>query len=146
MEEPRYDEDPKGGSAIGNPQPDKKEANAFDKIHRELTDDELKNPIVQKWLISEVDKLHSCENKLSALQKDYHKLDKENAVLKTKSEGSLISEILSCTMFAIGPAMLGLTPSLLQNGKMWYMSWIILVLGIVLLLGAIIAKTLNLKK
>jgi hypothetical protein len=108
----------------------------YSKLRRELTDDELSNPAVQKLLISEIDKLEIKIAQLEDIEKDFHSVDKEKAVLQEKIKTHNSLEILYSFCLSVGSAILGLSSMF----KIAETGWIFLLVGGLLIIGGILSK------
>ena len=110
----------------------------FSKIDRELSESELHDPSILKFLVNERDDYLKCKEKLDEYIAKYHSLDKKNAVLEGKITSSASHEILYSVMLALGPALLGLLPSL-SGEKIW--TYIVVgIVGVGLIVGAVWSK------
>jgi len=65
----------------GTPLSHSKGRRAFSKLRRELTDEELSSPAVQRLLIDDIERLEKENGKLSDYQDSYYTADKKAAVL-----------------------------------------------------------------
>lgn len=122
-----------------------KHGGAFSKLNRELQDEDLNNRGTQRLILNELDKYEICKRQLEEYMGKFHVSDKENAVLKSKLNSSTAFEITNGFMLTIGSILIGLTPSILKDGSTYYLTWIILGVGIIALGGGIIAKYINRK-
>jgi hypothetical protein len=109
---------------------------AFAKLRRELTEDELGTPAVQRLLLMEIERLERVETELVGYRARFHDVDKRAAVLAEKGKKWTATEIVHAVCLSVGSALIGYAPSLSQPGaqRMAY------ALGIVLVAGAIFAK------
>lgn len=109
---------------------------AFRRIPRELTEEELANPAVQKLLVGNLDRLEIEKEEYRAYMERFHEADKKVAVLEEKGKTKLALEILSGTCLTCGGLAIG------QINAPWPQPsvWIAVVLGLVLLGGGIYAK------
>jgi len=111
----------------------------FQKIARELAADDLSNSAVHKLLLNELDKLEDQVASLQSVKEDYHKLDKENAVLKEKVKKNTAFELLYTICLAVGSACIGFS-------KLFNFSeqgWVLVLFGGVLILTGILTKILK---
>ncbi|MEY1638430.1 hypothetical protein [Tenuifilum osseticum] len=107
----------------------------FLNIKRDLNEEDLKSPAVQRLLLSENDKLEHQVHRLEIFEEKFHSLDKECAVLKEKVSQNTAFEIIFTTCIAIGSALCGIS-SLYWSQK----GYILLLIGLGLTLGGILAK------
>lgn len=122
-----------------------KQGGAFSKLKRELQEEDLSNRGTQILILNELDKYEACKKQLEQYRDKFHAADKENAVLSTRISSSTFFEITNSALLTIGSILVGLTPSVLKEGKPYYLTWVILSMGIVALVGSIATKFLNKK-
>lgn len=108
----------------------------YSKLRRELSDDELSNPAVQKLLISEIDKLEIRVAELEICEKEFYEVDKAKAVLEEKMKTHSSQEILYSFCLSIGSAIMGLSSLVKLNET----GWIFLLVGGLLIIGGILSK------
>lgn len=113
---------------------------SFAKLRRELSDDELASPAVQRMLIDEIERLDSERIDLSSYRTKYHDSDKRAAVLDEKFKGKIAIEIIHVACITVGAAALGYAPSIWQSQPT---AWIVAIFGLVLVLAGIIAKAVK---
>ena len=118
----------------------KKGQRAFQKITRELSDDDLANPAVQKILLDEKEQLEVENTELRSYREQFHLADKRVAVLEEKDKTYVAAEIVSGICLTVGAAMLGYAPSL---WKFQPSGWLISVFGAVLIIGGVVAKVVK---
>lgn len=123
-----------------------KHGDAFSKLNRELQDEDLNNRGTQRLLLNELDKYEMCKTQLEEYREKFHSADKTNAVLSARLSSSTAFEITNSCMITIGSILIGLTPSILEGGKTYYLTWIILAVGLIALSGGIISKIVIRKK
>ena len=71
----------------------------------------------------------------------YFERDKTCAVYFQIIKTSKLFEVVCSTMLAVGPALMSLSPSIVdKNGNWYYLSTFILVLGGVILVSGVLAK------
>ncbi|WP_430405943.1 hypothetical protein [Fluviicola sp.] len=108
----------------------------YSKLRRELSDEDLSNPAVQKLLLSEIDKLEVRVSELELIEGKFHQVDKEKAVLEEQIKAHNAMEVLYSFCLAIGSGLLGLAS--LFDVKVT--GWIFLLSGGVLIIGGILSK------
>ncbi len=121
----------------GNESP--KSRKAFSKLRRELSDEELNSPAVQKLLLDNLDQLENTNFELEIFEEKFHAVDKEKAVLEEKLKSTQSSEILYTFTLTIGAAIMGLAPTFWTTGY----GWLVVVVGFLLVLGGLISKFVN---
>lgn len=108
----------------------------YSRLRRELSEEDLTNPAVQKLIISDIDKLESRITDLEDFQEKFHKADKDKAVLEEKMKAHNSHDILYSFCLSAGSGLLG-AASLF---KIKEEGWIFLVLGGILIIGGILSK------
>lgn len=117
--------------------PNVKTGKAFSALKRELSDDELSSTGVQKLLLEELERLKEENRALESVNNDFHRVDKDLAVLKEKQKRNVRDEIISGSCLAVGAASLGYAPSLWEHQPA---GWVLIAFGIVLTICGILAK------
>lgn len=105
--------------------------------HRELNDEELASPAVQKLLLDEIDRLENENIALKSYQSDFYLTDKKLAILEQKNKQTLSFEILSLTCTTIGAACIGYSRAIWSDTPT---AAIFISIGVALIVGGIIAK------
>ena len=108
----------------------------YSKLKRELSEEDLKSPAVQRLLLAEIDKLEFKVSDYGVLRNNFHKIDKECSVLKEKAKSSKSSEILYGFSLTIGSIIIGLSSLVWDDGY----GWINLTIGGLLIIGGLISK------
>lgn len=117
---------------------------AFSKISRELSEDDLKSPGTQRLLLGEIDQYEECKKQLDKYKDLYYKKDADCKVYQEKLKSNATLEVASGSLLAIGPALMSMSISVVdKDGKWYYISSILLVIGIIMLLCGIITKILK---
>lgn len=114
---------------------------AFGKLRRELSDEELSSPAVQRLLLDEIERLEKDNGKLVEYQDLYHEADKKGAVLSEKLKSNIAQDVIFGVCLTIGAALLGLAPSIWSPDKPH--GWISIALGVVLIVGGIASKVVK---
>ena len=114
---------------------------AFRRISRELTEEDLANPVVQKLMVDNLYRLEEEKEEYRLYMERFHEADKKVSVLeekeKEKSKTKLVLDILSGTCLTFGGIAIG------QINSLWPYQpsgWIIAGLGMGLLAGGIAAQ------
>ena len=110
---------------------------AFRKITRELSDEDLKNPAVQRILLDEIEKLEYEKDFLNQYRDQFHEADKHVEVLKEKIRTVRAIEILSGVCFTFGAGAIGYAPALWQSQPLGYIAF---TFGVLLVLCGVIAQ------
>lgn len=113
---------------------------AFSKVRRPLSEEELSSPAVQRLLLDELDRLEQLVSELSEYQNSFHELEKELAMLRERTRKSTALEILSGVCLTFGACLIGLTPYLWRSRLQGYLS---LVIGGSLIICGIISRALR---
>jgi hypothetical protein len=109
--------------------------NPYTNIKRELSEEELKSPAVQKLLLNEHDKLEKKIAELEGYIDRFHTSDKLRAILEEKLKGTNAFEVLYSFCLTAGSALAGI------SGIFWDKNgYLLLIIGFVILLGGIISK------
>lgn len=138
--------------SIGQPQPDETGARPVDTplpksrkalagVQRELSQEDLASPGVQKMLIEELERAEEENIELRAFREKFHGADKELGIAKQKIKGWTAMEILSTGCIAVGAAAFAYLP---EAVKTKYGGWVAVAFGGVLTLIGILAKTTRL--
>ena len=107
---------------------------AFSKLDRELTEDDLKSPGTQRLIINELDKYEECKENLEYFREQYYERDAQCKVYEEKLKANTTNEVASGFLLAFGPSLMTLSPSIVdKDGEWYYLSTIVLAIGIVLL-------------
>ena len=110
---------------------------SFARMRRELTDDELSNPAVQKMMMDEIDRLDREREDLLTYRDKFAETDKSCAILHEKLKPKIAADVFFGGGTAIGSAMIGLAPSVWNVGVIGIALG---ALGVALLLSGILAK------
>jgi hypothetical protein len=117
-----------------------KNRKALSRLKRELSDDELSSPGVQKMLVEEIERIESEVNRLAEYRDRYYASDKEVALLKEQRKKSLSGEIIFGGCLAVGAAALGYAPAVWDSQPT---GWISLIFGTVIIVLGIVAKAVQ---
>lgn len=104
-------------------------------VRRELSEEELTSPAVQRLLLSDHDRVERECERLKSYEEDFHKCDKKVAVLEEKLKQSTASEILYTCCVSSGSILAGVS-GIYWNNR----GWILLCIGIALVIGSVIYK------
>lgn len=118
-----------GGEAHGN----RKGRQALSNVRRELSEEEISSPAVQRMLLDELDRLETEAGELREFKDRFYAADKEAAVLRERLRGSVARD----AGLGVGAAMLGFAPSLWSSQPA---GWIVVALGVALVAFALLAK------
>jgi hypothetical protein len=138
---PLHEQQPEESGAIATPVQATKTRRALSGLKRELTDQELAEPGTQKMILEEIERLSDENGRLSSFEDDFHRVDKDLAVVKEKQKRNIAAEIVSGSCLAVGAAALGYAPAVWASPPS---GAIALVFGAVLTISGIIAKAIKL--
>jgi hypothetical protein len=85
---------------------------AYSKVRRELSEDELQNPVVQRLLVNDLDRIEGEVAELRHFRDEFHKCDKAKAVLEGARKQKIAVQIVKDVCFFAGGALVGIAPSL----------------------------------
>jgi hypothetical protein len=111
----------------------------YSRIRREISEDDLSSPAVQRILLGEVDKLQSQVNDLEVIETQFHVVDKKSAVLEEKLKAVNSQEVLYSLCLTIGAAVIGLSSMIWEKGY----GWIAITIGSLLLVGGIVSRVMK---
>jgi hypothetical protein len=117
--------------------PSRKSRQSFSRVKRELSDEELSSPAVQKLLIEEIERLESDNDALSVYREKFYESDKKKAILEEKLQKNIANDIIFGACLTVGSAALGYAPSLWASQPS---GQIALIFGVVLILGGIASR------
>jgi hypothetical protein len=129
-------DDPSGARSQNNQ--DLKKESAYEKLPRGLSEEDLKNPGVQKLILSDLDSFEEENKILKKFQDKFHQLDKVNAVLEEKLKKTQRSEIFYSFCIAFGGVLIGFSKSIWDKDKS--LAILSLVFGGVLFIGGLVFK------
>jgi len=109
MATPETQPDESGASPVSTASP--KTRKALSRLKRELSEDELATPGVQKMLIAELERLDAENDALVHYRDQYYDVERRLAVASGKLNEKRAAEILSTACIAIGGAALGYAPA-----------------------------------
>lgn len=125
----------------GSPLSHGKGRRAFSNLRRELSDEELSSPAVQRLLLDDIDRLEKDNGSLSDYQTSYYEADKKVAVLNEKLKTNIAQEVTFGVCLTIGAALIGFAPSLWLPDKPH--GWVSVALGVILIIGGIASKVVK---
>jgi len=110
---------------------------SFARLRRELSDEELLSPAVQRLLLDEIDRLERESSELKVFRDRYYDANRKCAVLEEKNKVSKAQEIMYGVCLTMGAASMGFAPSLWSHQPDGYIS---LAFGIVLIGGGVASR------
>ncbi|UST83309.1 hypothetical protein [Pseudomonas siliginis] len=113
---------------------------SFSKLRRELSDEELSSPAVQRMLIDEIERLDSERVDLSVFRNKFHDADRRAGILEERFKSKICIEIIHIACVTVGAAALGFAPSIWTNQPAAMMS---LIFGTVLVIAGLAAKAVK---
>ena len=109
------------------------EQGAFDKLSRLVDEEELKNPVIARILLGDIDILKKERGELIDFRAKFYESDKDCAVLKNQVKGESKFQILYSLTLSIGGIIFGLA----FTTKDWIFT-VLLICGICLLIAGVI--------
>lgn len=134
--DPQPDVEPKAGESLP-PISDVKPATSrksLAKISRELRDEDLASPVAQKMMLDELERLEAECEKGKSHQADFHRADKECAVLREKLKSNKAVEVVILACSTLGGIALGFSTTT---------NWQVGALGAILVVAGIVSKTIK---
>lgn len=128
-------------SGSGTSAPPPKGRPAFRKLRRELNDDELASPAVQRMLIDDLESLAEESSKLKEYQDKYHTADKQAAVLEEKLKERVSQDIVFGVCLTVGAAALGYAPTIWDTKEP--SGWFAIAFGVILIVSGIASKVVK---
>ena len=113
---------------------------AFRDIRRQLTDDDLANPGVQRLILEELERAEEQCETLQTYVDRFYEADKRAAVLEAAASSEKTVEILFRVGVGLGGTLIGLSPSLWQEGLPGVL---VLVVGIVLVGSTVVVQAVR---
>ncbi|UOK40084.1 hypothetical protein MJP36_09645 [Pseudomonas palleroniana] len=113
---------------------------SFSKLRRELSDDELLSPAVQRLLIDEIERLEKVTTDLSYFKDEFHKSDKKAGVLEERFKTKISVELIHFASLSAGAALLGFAPAIWVNQPT---ATVLAIAGGLLVLVGILAKVVK---
>ncbi len=110
---------------------------SFSKLRRELSDDELSSPAVQRLLLDEIERLDRQVSELESYRKGFYDMGKRTAVLEQKVNRRVASEIMFAVCLCVGAAAMGYAPAVWNHQPSGYLS---IAFGAVLIFGGAISR------
>lgn len=135
----RPDQEPQDTEA-GIPQPPVKGRRSFARVRRELSEEELKSPAVQRLFVEEIERLERENTGLLDYQEGYHEADKQVGIMQERIKASLAGEIIYGVCMTVGAAALGFAPTLWSTQPAGVLS---IVFGAVLLIGGVVSRVVR---
>lgn len=132
----RPDQEPKEASE-GTTITPQKGRRAFINLRRELSDEELASPAIQRMLIDDIERLEKEKFELSEYQEKYYEADKKAAILDEQVKKSVSQEVIFAVSLAVGAASLGYAPAVWANQPT---GWIAIAFGLVLIAAGIASR------
>lgn len=112
---------------------------AFSKIRRELSEQDLATPGVQKMLLEELERAESKLESAESYSDKFHAADKEAGILRQQLKTQKAQEVLYAAGIAVGSVMIGLGLSLWSAKG----GWLVPLLGLVLLGGSLVSRIIR---
>jgi hypothetical protein len=111
----------------------------YSRIRREISEEDLASPAVQRILLGEVDKLQSQVALLEITESNFHMVNIKSAVLEEKLKAVNSHEVLYSLSLSIGSVIIGLSSMVWDKGY----GWIAIAVGSVLVVGGIVSRVIK---
>lgn len=111
----------------------------YSRIRREISEEDLQSPAVQRILLGEVDRLQTQISDLELIKVKYHAADKQTAILNEKIKALTSHEVLYGICLTVGSAIIGLASLLWASGY----GLVAIAIGSVLVVGGVVSKVLK---
>lgn len=112
---------------------------AFDKLRRDLSDEELGQTGVQKLLLFQIEELGEKIRDLEPFRTRFHRVDVALAVARSRIQGNTWVSILEAVCLAFGGIFFGMSRSADSEGEIHW-DWLMLGGGALLILLAVVAR------
>lgn len=132
---PSISKEPIGNRHVHRSQEESIPVDPYANVRRELSEEELASPAVQRLLLSDHDRVERECERLKSFEDEYYKCDKKVAVLEEKLKKSTASEVLYTCCVSTGSLLAGVS-GIYWNNK----GWILLCIGVALVMGGVIFK------
>lgn len=113
---------------------------SFAKLRRELSDDELGTPAVQRLLLDDIERLEGEARDAKEFREKFHEADKRAAILDEKFKGKISIEVVHAACITVGGVALGFSPSVWSTQPT---GWIFVGLGLLMLVAGVVAKAVK---
>ncbi|GMU66651.1 MAG: hypothetical protein AMXMBFR36_29250 [Acidobacteriota bacterium] len=113
---------------------------SLSKIRRELSDDELSSPAVQRMLVDEIERLERDNADLASYRDQFHAVDKRASVLEERSRKAIAAEIIFAVCLSVGSAAMGYAPSAWSSQPS---GWLALIFGALIVLGGVVSRVVQ---
>ena len=133
-------EEPTEDHTGAEPKPTAKGRQSLSKIRRELSDEELLSPAVQRMLVDEIERLERENADLSEFRTRFHSMDKKAVLLEERAKKSLSGEIVFGACLTIGAAAIGYAPAAWSSQPS---GWLSLIFGTLLVAGGIVSRVVQ---
>lgn len=111
----------------------------YSQIRREISEEDLASPAVQRILLGEVDKLQHKVETLEVIESKFHVADKKSAILEEKLRSVNSQDILYSACLTIGSAIIGLSSMVWEKGY----GPATIAIGSVLVVVGIVSRLMN---
>ena len=113
---------------------------SLSRVRRELSEEELSSPAVQRLLVEEIERLERERTQLLEVQREFYDVEKEAAILKEKLKQKVGGDIVFSVLLTVGAAALGYAPAV---WKAQPTGWLAIVFGVVLIVAGIVSKVVQ---
>ncbi|WP_175127813.1 hypothetical protein [Achromobacter piechaudii] len=115
---------------------------SFSNLRRELSDEELSSPAIQRMLLDEIERLDSECGDLRVSRENFHRCDKRVGILEERFRTKVSLEIMHVTCFLLSGSAFGYAASNWTSPPT-IVSVLALIFGGVLAIAGIVAKVVK---
>ena len=134
QESDQPDVEPRGRADASNGT--KKSRRALGNLRRELSDEELQSPAVQKMLLDEVERLEAERDEWKELGERFHERDAQVGILQKRLKAAKGLELVQVGTLATGSLLVGYVPAVWSQQPT---GWLALLVGSALIVTALLA-------
>jgi hypothetical protein len=136
MAKPELQPDESGATPVRPGVPRAKRA--LSRLKRELTQEEICQPGVQKMLLEDLERVEGENKELRVFRDKYYETSLNVAVFEAERKRSIAWEVLSSGCVALGSAAIGFAPSMWTSQPA---GWAALTFGAIILLVGIVSRS-----
>ena len=116
---------------------------AYNKLQRDLDEEDLSTKGAQKLILNDLDRLQEEVKILKDIERQYHQVNIKFSVTSEQLKSSTSNEIFYSIVLTLGGVIMGVGPSVFEHNK--FISIVLIIISVVLLLGVFITKLMSKK-